>query len=133
LLGPVTSAGAARVADVRAGVRLEFFSLVWMVIEAVISIGAGVLARSVLLTAFGIDSVIEVGTGGIVLWRLLVEARGGGVDRVQLAERRASWVTGIALILLCVYVFVAAVIDLATGRSPESSLVGVGMAAARSS
>jgi divalent metal cation (Fe/Co/Zn/Cd) transporter len=81
----VTSADAARAADVRAGVRLELFSVVWMVIEAVVSIGAGVLARSVLLTAFGIDSVIEVVTGGIVLWRLLVEARGVGIVRVQLA------------------------------------------------
>ena len=48
----------------------------------------------------------------------------------QRAERRASWVTGIALILLCVYVFVTAVVDLATGRSPEKSLLRMGMTAA---
>jgi len=121
---------AARAADVRAGVRVERFSIVWMVVEAAVSIGAGVLAHSVLLTAFGIDSVIEIVTGAIVLWRLLVESRGADIERVEHAEHRASWVTGIALALLCVYVLVTAVIDLATGRAPESSLVGVVMAVA---
>jgi divalent metal cation (Fe/Co/Zn/Cd) transporter len=121
---------APRAADVRAGVRVELFSLVWMVVEAAVSIGAGVLAHSVLLTAFGIDSVIEIVTGAIVLWRLLVESRGADVERVERAEHRASWVTGIALALLCVYVFVTAVIDLATGSAPESSLVGIVMAVA---
>jgi divalent metal cation (Fe/Co/Zn/Cd) transporter len=124
------SVDAARAADVRAGIRVELFSLVWMVVEAAVSIGAGVLAHSVLLTAFGIDSVIEFATGAIVLWRLLVEARGADVERVERAEHRASWVTGIALALLSVYVFVTAGIDLATGRAPESSVVGVVMAVA---
>ncbi len=53
-----------RGADVRAGVRVEVVTVAWMVIEAIIAIGAGVLARSVLLTAFGFDSVIELVSGG---------------------------------------------------------------------
>ena len=48
--------------------------VLWMVVEAAVSLGAGVLARSALLTAFGIDSVIELVSGAILLWRLSVEA-----------------------------------------------------------
>lgn len=53
-----------RAADVRAGIRWEIVTVAWMAVEAVVAIGAGVLAHSVLLTAFGIDSVIELVSGG---------------------------------------------------------------------
>jgi len=48
---------------VRAGVRLEVVTVAWMAVEAVLAIGAGIVARSVLLTAFGFDSVIELLSG----------------------------------------------------------------------
>ena len=67
---------AKRAAQVRIGVRVEVFTVLWMVIEAIVSIGAGVLAHSALLVAFGIDSVIELVSGAMLLWRLSVEARG---------------------------------------------------------
>ena len=54
-----------------------------MVAEASVAIVAGVLARSVLLTAFGLDSVIELVSGGTLLWRLSTEARGGTLKRVE--------------------------------------------------
>jgi len=53
-----------------------------MLVEAGVAIGAGIAARSVLLTAFGLDSVIELLTGGVLLWRLATEVRGGTLDRV---------------------------------------------------
>jgi hypothetical protein len=59
------------------------FTVVWMAVEAAVSIGAGFLAHSALLTAFGIDSVIELVSGAILLWRLLVEARSGRLERVD--------------------------------------------------
>src|SRR5713101_6405118 len=55
-----------RATQVRAGVRIEMVTVVWMTLEAAIAIGAGVVARSVLLTAFGVDSVIELVTGGVL-------------------------------------------------------------------
>lgn len=119
----------SQVAEVRDGIRLEVFTVVWMVIEAAVSIGAGVVAGSLLLTAFGIDSVIELVSGGILLWRLSVQARGGASERVERAERRASWVVSISLALLCVYVLVSAIYGLLTRSKPDASLVGIGMAA----
>jgi hypothetical protein len=49
-------------------VLIETFTVLWMVVEAAVSLGAGVLARSALLVAFGIDSVIELVSGAILLW-----------------------------------------------------------------
>ena len=50
-------------AAVREGVRFEAFTIAWMAMEAAIAIGAGIVARSVLLTAFGLDSAIELISG----------------------------------------------------------------------
>jgi divalent metal cation (Fe/Co/Zn/Cd) transporter len=116
--------------DVRAGVRIEVFTVVWMVAEAAIALWAGVVAGSVLLTAFGLDSVIELVSGGILLWRLSVEASGGNAERVEWAERRAAWVVALSLTLLSVYVLVSAIYGLIARSQPEASPVGIAIAAA---
>src|SRR2546425_1388423 len=74
-----------------------------MAAEAVLAIGAGIAARSVLLTAFGFDSVIELISGGTLLWRLSSEARGASSERIESVERRATWISAVLLALLCVY------------------------------
>src|SRR5215470_14191942 len=84
---------AARGAALRHGVRLEAITVGWMAAEAALAIGAGIAARSVLLTAFGADSLIELSSGAILLWRLRVEADGGDDLRVDAVERRATWVS----------------------------------------
>jgi divalent metal cation (Fe/Co/Zn/Cd) transporter len=99
-------------------------------VEAAVAIGAGVLARSVLLTAFGIDSVIELVAGGVLLWRLLTEARGGSLARVERAENRAAWVTGVALVLLCLYIVASAAAALLTRTEPDRSYAGIAVAVA---
>jgi hypothetical protein len=86
-----------------------------MIVEAAIALGAGILARSVLLTAFGLDSVIELVTGGALLWRLTTEARRGSLERVKRAENRAAWIVGLGLILLCVYIVGTAMLSFVTG------------------
>ena len=121
---------AKRVAQVRIGVRVEVFTVLWMVVEAVVSIGAGVLAHSGLLTAFGIDSVIELVSGAILLWRLSVEARGAETGHIERAEHRAAWVVAVSLALLCVYVLATAAYGLITRSRPESSLVGIAVSIA---
>ena len=73
---------AQRATELQAGVRIEIATVAWMLVEAGVAIGAGIAARSVLLTAFGLDSVIELLTGGVLLWRLATEVRGGTLDRV---------------------------------------------------
>src|SRR2546421_6616481 len=89
---PTTRSG-----QIRLGVGIELVTIVWMTIEASIALSVGFMTRSVSLQGFGIDSIIELLAGGILLWRLLVEQRGGSVEVVEQAERRASWVTAIGL------------------------------------
>src|SRR5437588_10725415 len=86
------SVQARRATQVCIGVRIEIFTVIWMVVEAAVSIAAGILAGSALLTAFGLDSVVELVSGAILLWRLLVEARGEDIEHIERAERRAAWV-----------------------------------------
>jgi divalent metal cation (Fe/Co/Zn/Cd) transporter len=117
-----------RDSQVRAGLRVEVVTVAWMVVEAAVAIGAGVLARSVLLTAFGIDSIIELVSASILLWRLRAEATGMALERVERAENRAAWVTGISLALLCAYVVAMAVLAIVARTKPETSLVGIGLA-----
>ncbi len=110
---------------VRAGLRIEIVTVVWMTIEAAIALGAGVVARSILLTAFGVDSVIELVTGGVLLWRLTTEARGGALERVARAENRAAWVTGVGLVLLCLYIVGSVAYSLLTQNKADGSPVGI--------
>lgn len=127
MYGAMTS--DARRDAVLAGVRIEIVTVAWMVIEAVVALGAGIIAGSLLLVAFGIDSVIELATGGALLWRLSTEARGGTLERVEKVENRAAWITGVSLVLLCIYVVVSAVLGLFLQNRPEGSPVGIGLAA----
>jgi divalent metal cation (Fe/Co/Zn/Cd) transporter len=121
---------APRGSALRAGIRVEIVTVAWMLVEAVVAIAAGVLARSVLLTAFGLDSVIELISGGVLLWRLSVEARGARVGRVASSERRAAWVTAALLSLLCVYVVATVFAGLITQTHPDGSTAGIVLAGA---
>src|SRR6266568_7708060 len=86
--------------QVRLGIGIEVVTIVWMVIEAAIALTTGFASRSVSLEGFGIESIIELIAGGILLWRLLVEQRGGTTGVVERAERRAAWITAISLFAL---------------------------------
>jgi divalent metal cation (Fe/Co/Zn/Cd) transporter len=109
------------------GVKIEIVTVIWVTIEATVAIGAGVLAGSALLTAFGIDSLIELILGGVLLWHLSVEARGRSIEEVEHVERGADWVVVIALALLCLYILVTSIYGLAARVQPEGSLVGIGI------
>lgn len=121
---------ADRAALARIGVRVEVFTVLWMTVEAVVSIGIGVRAASALLIAFGIDSVIELASGAILLWRLSLEARGEETEQVEQAEHRAALIVAILLAGLCLYVLVTAAYGLITRSGPEGSLAGMVIAAA---
>jgi len=83
----------------RQAVRLEIVTVIWMALEAALAIGAGVAARSVVLTAFGVDSVVELLSGTVLVWRMSVEAGGAGIDRVDRVERRATMAAAVLLVL----------------------------------
>lgn len=101
-----------------------------MAAEAVLAIGAGITARSVLLTAFGFDSVIELLSGATLLWRLSAEARGAVGRRIEGIERRATVVSAALLVLLCVYLVLVGLAGLVARIHPNGSALGAGVAAA---
>lgn len=92
---------------VRQAFFLEYVTFAWMVIEAGMAIGAGVAAHSITLLAFGIDSLIELASAVVLMWRLTVELR-RGQSFAESAERAASRIGGALLFALAAYVVVAA-------------------------
>ena len=118
---------AARDKSIRAAFRLEYVTLGWMTMEAAVGIGAGVAAGSLALAAFGADSLIELASAGVLVWRLTVELRHG--RRVaERTERLASRIGGVLLGLLALYVVVAAVVKFWVGRGAEFSWPGLVLA-----
>ena len=106
----------------RRGFWLEYASMGWMTAEAAVAITAGVLASSVALVGFGLDSVIEFFAAAIVLWQL----RGQEAER----ETRAVRLIGVTFFALAAYLAVAGVRDLTGHARPGESLPGLAVAAA---
>jgi divalent metal cation (Fe/Co/Zn/Cd) transporter len=126
----VTRVPLIRVDAARRGLRLEAASFIWMVMEAAIAIGAGVVARSVLLTAFGFDSVIEAVSAGVLTWRLSRERSGADTEGVEQVEVRATKISAALLVMLCLYVVATSIAGLIAHVEPEGSLLGVVVSAA---
>ena len=122
--------GASVRSAARVGVRLEIVTVVWMVVEASLAIGAGVVARSVLLTTFGADSLIELLSGGLLLWRLDAESTGGDLERVERTEIAATRLSAALLVALCFYVVATSAAGLFAHVEPDRSFLGLGVAAA---
>ncbi len=104
--------------------RLEYITLAWMTIEAAVAIGSGVAADSLILTAFGIDSLIELASATVLVWRLVVELRNGQTF-AENAERTASRIGGALLFALAAYVVASAGWKLWTQQGAEFSLSGL--------
>lgn len=98
-------------------------SVAYNVIEAVIAISAGLVAGSVALIGFGLDSVIEVSSGLIILWQFRH-------PMPQTRERAALRLIGVSFFALAGYVAYESVRSLLVGVDPEASPVGIGLAVA---
>lgn len=114
-----------RAAFVHRGRKLEYFTIGWNSLEGLVAIAAGVVAGSISLVGFGIDSFIEVTSGSILLWRMSVDA---DVPRRERNERRALKVVGTCFLFLALYVAYESVMDLWSKRSPEHSIPGIVLA-----
>jgi cation diffusion facilitator family transporter len=110
------------------GIRLEWFTIGWNSVEAVVAIGTGLLAGSIALVGFGLDSVIETGAGLIVLWRLRREVAGAHDDHVERAERLALRFVGLTFLALGVYVLYESAHKLLSREVPAESWIGIGLA-----
>ena len=116
------TASAARLR--RRGFWLEYASMAWMTAEAAVAITAGILASSIALTGFGLDSVIELFSAGIVVWQLRGEIAG------EERETRAVRLIGITFFALAAYLTAESIHDLVTGARPGESIAGLAITAA---
>lgn len=103
--------------------RLSWISLVWMSAEGAIAILAGLVAGSVALIGFGLDSGVEGVASAIIIWRFT-----GHRTLSAHAERRAQRLVAVQFFLLAPYVCVEAILALTSGEHPATSWLGIGLA-----
>ncbi len=113
-----------RNALIRRGRHLEYLTLAWNSLEAVLSILAGLVAGSIALVGFGFDSVIECFSGAALLWRL------GAGEEAERRERIAVRLVGVSFLLLAAYVAWDATSSLIRHEAQHESYLGLGVAAA---
>jgi predicted Co/Zn/Cd cation transporter (cation efflux family) len=109
----------------RRALWLEYFTVGWNVVEALVAIGAGVIAGSVALIGFGADSAIEVISAVGLLWRLRKAGPHATVSEASAAEKRALYVVAITFFLLAIYITWEAVKSLISREEPLTSPVGI--------
>ncbi len=123
----VNSQPLSRPAAVRRVGVYNNLTIGWNVVEGVVAISAGIIAGSISLIAFGLDSGVEVSTSIVLAWRLAQERRGGcmaGYDR-----RATRWIAG-CFAVLAIYVSYEAIAQLIEQRTPDVSIPGIVIAAA---
>jgi cation diffusion facilitator family transporter len=110
------------------GLRLEYLTVGWNVVEGIVAVTAALAAGSVALLGFGIDSFVESSSGLILIWRLRAEMAG---DRdevgIESVERRAERLVGLSFLLLAAYIAFDAVTTLVAQEKPEASPVGIAL------
>jgi len=111
------------------GLRLEYLTVGWNVIEGLVAVTVALAAGSVALLGFGIDSFVETASGLIIVWRLLAEQRQADHVRTEAVERRAQRLVAASLVGLAAYIVFDALTTLLDGSRPAPSPVGVALAA----
>ena len=116
---------AIRSIAVTRGRNLEFLTIGWNSLEAFVAVVSGLMVGSIALVGFGFDSVIEVSSGMILLWRL---HRDHDVAKREQREKRALQLVGISFITLAIYVAYDALKALWRAETPEASYPGIVLA-----
>lgn len=109
----------------RHGLRLEYFTVGWNVVEAGVAISAGIIAGSTALVAFGADSAIEVISAVALLWRLRKAGPHATAEEHGAAERRALYLVAVTFFLLAAYVAFESISALVAHEVPHRSTVGL--------
>ena len=118
---------STRAAAIQRGLSLEYFTVAWNLLEAAVALVSGAVAGSIALIGFGLDSLIEVSSGSILLWRLHADH---DEERRERVERSALKLVGLSLLLLAAYVAGDSVISLVRRKAPERSVPGIALAIA---
>lgn len=119
--------GGDRAPLVRRGRWLAWATVAWNAVEGVVAIVAGVVAGSIALVGFGVDSYVEVLSGVVIVWRLSKERHGAALS--QAAERRAVKLIAVSFLLLAAGVTAESVRTLAVAAAPDESVPGIALAA----
>lgn len=117
---------ASRQAVVRRGIRLQYFTIIYNCLEGFISIVAGLLAGSVSLIGFGFDSLIEVSSGTVVLWRL---RRDHQWAQREADDQKTLRIVGWCFLALAIYILYDSGSTLIHQEPPERSIPGIILAA----
>lgn len=115
-------ASESKPALVKKALILEWTLIVYNILEAVASITFGILAGSIALVGFGLDSVIEVSSAGILVWRL--SHRGTEAEETE-KEKKALLFVGITFFLLAIYILYESGRKLAFKEMPQKSIAGI--------
>jgi divalent metal cation (Fe/Co/Zn/Cd) transporter len=107
------------------GRRLEYFTIAWNTFEGLVALVTGIIAGSISLMGFGIDSFIEVTSGSVLLWRMSVDS---DANRRERNEKWALRIVGACFLLLAAYVVYDSILDLWSKRAPEHSIEGIVLA-----
>jgi divalent metal cation (Fe/Co/Zn/Cd) transporter len=107
--------------------RLEWITLGWLLVEAAVAIGSGIIAHSLTLIAFGADSIIELASACVLIRRLAIEISQGEAVAAKF-ERRAARIGSVLLLALSGYVVAAAAWSLWTRSGQEFSIIGLVLA-----
>jgi divalent metal cation (Fe/Co/Zn/Cd) transporter len=103
-------------------------SVAWAVAAGATAFIAGLAVGSVALIGFGADSIVDGSASAVLVWRFSTER--SGASHADVVERRAAHLVGAILVLIGLYLAVAAVLALANHSHPESTVVGVALTAA---
>ncbi|HWO93726.1 MAG TPA: cation transporter, partial [Dehalococcoidia bacterium] len=104
---------------------LLWLTVAWNVVEGAVAVTSGLVAQSLALVGFGLDSFIEVAAAGILLWRLRLAEDG---ERAERREAIAHRVVGTTFLVLAGYILAEAAYTLTFGDPPEESRVGLTLA-----
>ncbi len=115
---------------VRGALLLEQISIAWMLIEGGAAIATGLLAHSVALLGFGLDSGLELVAAVALYRRLSIELRGGDAEAAEQSERKALRIVGVTLLLLAAYIVLDSGRTLLLRSAPEKSALGLSVAVA---
>jgi len=125
-MAEVTLQSRNRADLVRRGRYLEYFTIGYNSLEGLIAVAAGLLAGSIALVGFGFDSLIEVTSGAVLLWRLHADLDEERRERVETISLR---IVGACFVLLAIYVSFDSVKSLIRREAPQESIVGIVLAA----
>jgi len=117
---------AQRPEFIRRGRYLEYFTIGYNSLEGLIAVVAGVIAGSIALVGFGADSLIEVTSGAVLLWRLHADVDEARRERVEAISLR---IVGVCFVVLAIYVSYDSVKSLVGREAPDESLIGIVLAA----